>query len=220
MLCCEICNTQAQMSKTIIAVRHFELGGHVSLETAVIASKNYQCTSSFCIIPWPTDEISATYITHILNYWLQNTEATHLVMTLKYFIATFSAVPAAFNMLKKETTIVSWGKITGITLYISQLRKEQGFENVYMDIISRVCTLQSNLKTQCHLLSDLILSTWNLKKVRELFQVCRICARGVVFYNMAKTAYYMTKVSDKYGIFNLYEFVKICSPKISGPFWS
>ena len=24
-----------------------------------------------------------------------------------------------------------------------------------------------------------------LEKVRELFQVCRICAKGVVFYNMA-----------------------------------
>ena len=43
MPCCEISN-RAQMSKTIIAVRHFELGGRVSLKTAVIASKNYQCT--------------------------------------------------------------------------------------------------------------------------------------------------------------------------------
>ena len=34
MPCCEISDC-AQMSKTIIAVRHFELGGRESLETAV-----------------------------------------------------------------------------------------------------------------------------------------------------------------------------------------
>ena len=36
MLCCEI-SERAQMSKTIIAVRHFALGGRESLETAVKA---------------------------------------------------------------------------------------------------------------------------------------------------------------------------------------
>ena len=35
MPCCEI-SDRAQMSKTIIAVRHFALGGRESLETAVI----------------------------------------------------------------------------------------------------------------------------------------------------------------------------------------
>ena len=35
MPCCEISDC-AQMSKTIIAVRHFGLGGRESLETAVI----------------------------------------------------------------------------------------------------------------------------------------------------------------------------------------
>ena len=35
MPCCEI-GDYAQMSKTIIAVRHFGLGGRESLETAVI----------------------------------------------------------------------------------------------------------------------------------------------------------------------------------------
>ena len=35
MPCCEI-SDRAQMSKTIIAVRHFGLGGRESLETAVI----------------------------------------------------------------------------------------------------------------------------------------------------------------------------------------
>ena len=34
MPCCEI-SDRAQMSKTIIAVRHFALGGRESLETAV-----------------------------------------------------------------------------------------------------------------------------------------------------------------------------------------
>ena len=34
-----------------------------------------------------------------------------------------------------------------------------------------------------------------LEKVHELFQVCRICGKGVVFYNMVNTAYYTTKVS-------------------------
>ena len=34
MPCCKISDC-AQMSKTIIAVRHFELGGRESLETAV-----------------------------------------------------------------------------------------------------------------------------------------------------------------------------------------
>ena len=33
--CCEI-SDHAQMSKTIIAVRHFALGGRESLETAII----------------------------------------------------------------------------------------------------------------------------------------------------------------------------------------
>ena len=36
MPCCEISDC-AQMSKTIISVRHFGLGGRESLETAVIA---------------------------------------------------------------------------------------------------------------------------------------------------------------------------------------
>ena len=38
MPCCEISDC-AQMSKTIIAVRHFELGGRESLETAVNISR-------------------------------------------------------------------------------------------------------------------------------------------------------------------------------------
>ena len=37
MPCCEI-SDRAQMSKTIIAVRHFALGGRESLETAVIVT--------------------------------------------------------------------------------------------------------------------------------------------------------------------------------------
>ena len=37
MPCCEISDL-AQMSKTIIAVRHFGLGGYESLETAVISN--------------------------------------------------------------------------------------------------------------------------------------------------------------------------------------
>ena len=41
MPCCEISDC-AQMSKTIIAFRHFGLGGHESLETAVIG--NYTCS--------------------------------------------------------------------------------------------------------------------------------------------------------------------------------
>ena len=32
-------------------------------------------------------------------------------------------------------------------------------------------------------------------QVHELFQVCRICGKGVVFYNMVNTAYYTTNVS-------------------------
>ena len=39
MPCCEISDC-AQMSKTIIAVRHFGLGGRKSLETAVILQKH------------------------------------------------------------------------------------------------------------------------------------------------------------------------------------
>ena len=40
MPCCEISDC-AQMSKTIIAVRHFGLGGRESLETAVSVKLNY-----------------------------------------------------------------------------------------------------------------------------------------------------------------------------------
>ena len=43
MPCCEI-SDHAQMSKTIIAFRHFGLGGRESLETAVIG--NYTCSRS------------------------------------------------------------------------------------------------------------------------------------------------------------------------------
>ena len=39
MPCCEISDC-AQMSKTIVAVRHFGLGGCESLETAVISLKS------------------------------------------------------------------------------------------------------------------------------------------------------------------------------------
>ena len=35
-----------------------------------------------------------------------------------------------------------------------------------------------------------------LEKVHELFQVCRVCGKGVVFYNMAQYGlYYTTNVS-------------------------
>ena len=40
MPCCEISDC-AQMSKTIIAVRHFGLGGRESLETAVNPSSKF-----------------------------------------------------------------------------------------------------------------------------------------------------------------------------------
>ena len=43
MPCREISDC-AQMSKTIIAVRHFGLGGRESLETAVIPEKHLQLT--------------------------------------------------------------------------------------------------------------------------------------------------------------------------------
>ena len=48
MPCCQI-SDRAQMSKTIIAVRHFALGGRESLETAVmdeiasVSRKIHQC---------------------------------------------------------------------------------------------------------------------------------------------------------------------------------
>ena len=42
MPCCEI-SDHAQMSKTIIAFRHFGLGGRESLETAVILPKKLYC---------------------------------------------------------------------------------------------------------------------------------------------------------------------------------
>ena len=45
------------------------------------------------------------------------------------------------------------------------------------------------LKAQCHLLSDVIFIGVKLEKVHELFQVCRICGKGVVFYNMVNTLY-------------------------------
>ena len=56
MPCCEISDC-AQMSKTIIAVRHFGLGGRESLETAVTVTKNcfhfvqvvYQIPSCFAM---------------------------------------------------------------------------------------------------------------------------------------------------------------------------
>ena len=41
MPCCEISDC-AQMSKTIIAVRHFGLGGRESLETAVMTNLHHQ----------------------------------------------------------------------------------------------------------------------------------------------------------------------------------
>ena len=49
MPCCEISDC-AQMSKTIIAVRHFGLGGRESLETAVILALVFQPDAIvFCI---------------------------------------------------------------------------------------------------------------------------------------------------------------------------
>ena len=42
MPCCEISDC-AQMSKTIIAVRHFGLGGRESLETAVSRESCMEC---------------------------------------------------------------------------------------------------------------------------------------------------------------------------------
>ena len=47
MPCCEISDC-AQMSKTIIAVRHIGLGGRESLETAVRDGSSQTCRSGIC----------------------------------------------------------------------------------------------------------------------------------------------------------------------------
>ena len=54
MPCCEI-NDCAQMSKTIIAVRHFGLGGRESLETAVT---NVDPLSEYIVLGRPRRAIS------------------------------------------------------------------------------------------------------------------------------------------------------------------
>ena len=56
MPCCEI-SDRAQMSKTIIAVRHFALGGRESLETAVTADKSINtkfCYEKICKLSYST----------------------------------------------------------------------------------------------------------------------------------------------------------------------
>ena len=62
MPCCEISDC-AQMSKTIIAVRHFGLGGRESLETAVIIHENKQMVH-------PSNTFSGFIIQHFSLFFL------------------------------------------------------------------------------------------------------------------------------------------------------
>ena len=66
MPCCEI-NDCAQTSKTIIAVRHFGLGGRESLETAVTVVK-FNC---FFIqaAKGPSDLITSSYLGGFLYFF-------------------------------------------------------------------------------------------------------------------------------------------------------
>ena len=49
-----------------------------------------------------------------------------------------------------------------------------------------------------------------VENVHKLFQVCRICGKGVVFYNVAQYGIlYHKSISNQYSIFNLYTFAKI-----------
>ena len=64
------------------------------------------------------------------------------------------------------------------------------------------------LKAQYHLLSDVSL------RVHELFQVCRICIKGVTFHNMPQYVLFMVLLYNQnlcnyHRIFNLHKVVKI-----------
>ena len=61
MPCCEI-SDRAQMSKTIIAVRHFALGGRESLETAVSVLELHGETGAFSIIFSSTSIIKSIWL--------------------------------------------------------------------------------------------------------------------------------------------------------------
>ena len=50
---------------------------------------------------------------------------------------------------------------------------------MYNDVMSRIKSTAS-LAERCDFVGV------KLEKVHELFQVCRICGKGVVFYNMAQ----------------------------------
>ena len=53
----------------------------------------------------------------------------------------------------------------------------------------------SFLKAQCHLLSDVILSAWNLKKFTNFFKFVVFVGKEWCFIIWPNTAYYTTKVS-------------------------
>ena len=66
MPCCEI-SDRAQMSKTIIAVRHFALGGRESLETAVIRFYLPQLFLHNCFAELPSFMMYFLYCTEFYN---------------------------------------------------------------------------------------------------------------------------------------------------------
>ena len=60
---------------------------------------------------------------------------------------------------------------------------------------SAIFGLSIGLKAQCHLLSDVILSAWNLKKFTNFFKFVIFVGKGWCFIIWLNTAYYTTKVS-------------------------
>ena len=61
--------------------------------------------------------------------------------------------------------------------------------NIVFDIVLNIISfyeLNIHLKAQCHPAERCDFVSVKLEKVHELFQVCRIGGKGVVFYNMAQ----------------------------------